>query len=144
MAKKKVTKRKIAKNASVPVLDAYMNDYIMEYAPDLMPVYLTLTPFSYLFGSTSAGPQKQANDYDPSEPPHIELQIDDPRYPGGDTEGMSLHCRITADEITLHWYCMNGANGGNYHEESAITLAGLWDYLRQIPKPYECFCKGDD
>jgi hypothetical protein len=143
MAKKKTVKKQAIKGDHIPVLGA-QDEYIMEYAPSLMPVYLTLLPFSYLFGSTSAGPQKQAKNYDPAEPPHIELHIDDPRYPGGDTDGVSLYCRITAEKITLHWYCINGAGGENYHEESEITLAGLWDYLRQIPKPYECFCKGDE
>jgi hypothetical protein len=119
-------------------------DYIRKHAPDLVPIYLTLLPFSYLFGSTSAGPQKQAKDYDPDEPQHIDLHIDDPRYPGGDDDGVSLWCHITADSITMQWLCINGAGGKDYSEEHEITLSGLWDYLRQIPKPYECFCKGDE
>lgn len=135
---------KTKNDAVIPVLDRHMDDYIREYAPDLMPVYMTLMPFSYLFGSTSAGPQKNSKHYDPDEQPYINLHIDDPRYPGGDTDGVSLYCHITADRITMRWYCMNGANGQDYSEESEITLAGLWDYLRQIPKPYECFCKGDN
>lgn len=143
MAKKKDAKRKTAGGDFIPVLGA-PDRYIQEYAPELMPVYLTLLPFSYLFGSTQAGPQKQSKHYDPAEPKYIELLIDDPRYAGSDTDGVQLYCRITADKITMHWYCMNGANGENYHEESEITLGGLWDYLRQIPKPYECFCKGGD
>jgi hypothetical protein len=128
----------------LPVLGGHMDEYIREYAPSLLPVYLTLLPFSYLFGSTSAGPQKQSKHYDPDEPPYIELHIDDPRYPGGDTDGVSLYCHITADAITMRWYCMNGAGGRDFREDSEITLAGLWDYLRQIPKPYECFCKGGE
>ena len=134
---------KIAKKKAgvIPVLGE-MDRYISKYAPDLMPVYLTLMPFSYLFGSMAAGPQKQSKNYDPKEEQHIELHIDDPRYPGGDTEGVSLHCRITATKITMIWYCMNGAGGQNYRDEDEITLDGLWDYLRQIPKPHNCFCKG--
>lgn len=129
-----------SKNKSViPVLGP-MDDYISKYAPDLMPVYLTLLPFSYLFGSTQAGPQKSGS----KDEPYIELHIDDPRYPGGDTEGVSVHCRITKHKITMIWYCMNGANGENYRDEDEITLGGLWAYLAQIPKPYHCFCKGDD
>ncbi len=142
MAKKK-TKKKTTAGSGIPVLDRHMSEYICDYAPELMPVYLTLVPFDYLFVSTSAGLQKQSKHYDPDEPPYLRLQIDDPRYQGGDTDGVTLDCVITADKITMNWYCMNGANGENYHEESEITLAGLWDYLRQIPKPYECFCKGD-
>lgn len=122
----------------IPVIGP-MEDYIKKYAPDLMPVYLTLLPFSYLFGSTVAGPQKQAKDYGRTQEPFIELHIDDPRYPGSDTDGVSLYCRITKQKITMIWYCMNGAGGENYKDESEISLAGLWDYLRQIPKPYHCF-----
>jgi hypothetical protein len=126
------------------LVDGPMEDYIREHAPDLLPVYLTLLPFSYLFASTSAGPQKQAKNYDPSVPQHIDLRIDDPRYPGSDDAGESLWCHITADSITMQWMILHGAGGDNYEEETEITLAGLWDYLRQIPKPYECFCKGGE
>ena len=121
-----------------------MDDYIRKHAPDLMPVYLTLMPFSYLFASTSAGPQKQAKNYDPDAPQHIDIRIDDPRYAGNDDEGESLWCHITAESITMQWVMLNGAGGHNYAEEHEITLPGLWDYLRQIPKPYECFCKGGE
>jgi hypothetical protein len=131
--------KKIKKAGVIPVLGK-MDEYISEFAPDLMPVYLTLLPFSYLFGSTMCGPQKAG---DKSEQ-YIELHIDDPRYPGGDTDGVSVHCRITATKITMQWYCMNGANGDNYHDEDEITLGGLWHYLSQIPRPYHCFCKGED
>lgn len=134
----------IADTQAIPVLDQHMNDYIMEYAPALMPLYMTLLPFSYLFNSTSAGPQKNSKHYDPDEPPYILLGIDDPRYPGGETEGVSLECRLTANKITMCCYYMDLPGGGNYCEEAEITLSGLWDYLRQIPKPYNCFCKGDD
>lgn len=133
---------KSKKQSVIPVLGP-IEYYIQTYAPDLMPVYLTLLPFSYLFGSTSAGPQADKDNLDKSKQ-YIELHIDDPRYPGGDTDGVSVHCRITLKKITLQWYCMNGANGENYFEENEITLGGLWAYLAQIPKPYHCFCKGDD
>jgi len=136
MAKK--TKKKLA---HIPVLGEY-DRYISQYAPDLMPVYLTLLPFSYLFGSTSAGPQKQSKNYDPNQDPYIELHIDDPRYPGGDSDGVSVYCRITAKKIVMQWCCMNGAGGENYFDEDEITLGGLWHYLSQIPRPYHCFCKG--
>jgi hypothetical protein len=142
MAKKKSVKK--AGGAALPVMLDCMDAYVRDYAPSLLPVYMTLMPFGYLFGSMCASPQKKAKDYDPDKPPSLRIQIDDPRYPGGDTDGVSLECVITADKITMHWYCMNGANGEDYHEKSEITLSGLWDYLRQIPKPYECFCKGGE
>ena len=116
-------------------------EYIKKHAPSLLPVYLTLRPFDYLFHSKLAGPQKNTRDYDPDEPEYIELGIDDPRYQGGETEGVSLHCRITATAITMLWHCVDGADGKDYDDASEITLEGLWDYLRQLPKPYECFCK---
>lgn len=144
MAKKNTVADGDAAASTVPVLSEHMNDYIKTHAPDLLEVYLTLQPFSYLFGSTSAGPQKQAKNYDPAEPQYILLGVDDPRYPGGETDGVSLECRITAAGITMSCYYMNAADGGGYFDESEITLAGLWDYLRQIPKPYECFCKGGE
>jgi len=120
-----------------------IGDYIQEYAPELVPIYATLLPFSYLFGSTSAGPQKNAKDYDPSEPPYIELHIDDPRYDGSDTDGVQLYCRITADSISMQWHCV-AKSGDYYTEELEIELASLWDYLRQIPRPYDYFCKGGE
>lgn len=132
-----MAKKTTKKQAHAPVVLGEYPSYIQQYAPDLLPVYLTLLPFSYLFGSTMAGPQKG----DGGEQ-FIELHIDDPRYPGGDTDGVSLHCRITATKIVMHWYCMNGANGKNYHDEDEITMSGLWDYLRQIPRPYHSFLKG--
>jgi hypothetical protein len=135
MATKTTTKKKLA---PIPVLGEY-DRYVSQYAPDLMPVYLTLLPFSYLFISTSAGPQKQCKHYDPKQEPYIELQIEDPRYPGNETDGVSVSCRITAKKIVMQWYCMNGAGGENYYDEDEITLAGLWDYLRQIHRPYHCF-----
>jgi hypothetical protein len=130
--------------AVIQCVGGYTEDYIRKHAPDLLPVYLTLLPFSYLFASTSAGPQKQAKGYDPDEPQHIDLRINDPRYSGGEDDGESLWCHITADSITMQWLCLNGANGEDYSEDSEITLIGLWDYLRQIPKPYQCFCKGGE
>lgn len=144
MAERKKVIRDETDEPIIPVLGTHMDDYIKAHAPTLLEVYLTLQPFSYLFSSTSAGPQKQARDYDPAEPQYILLGIDDPRYPGGETDGVSLECRITANRITLSCYSMNCADGQNYCEESEITLAGLWDYLRQIPKPYVCFCKGGE
>jgi len=29
-------------------------------------------------------------------------------------------------------------------DESEIELAALWDYLRQLPRPYDSFCKGGE
>lgn len=130
------------KSNVIPILGE-MDGLVQQYAPELMPVYLTLLPFSYLFGSTSAGPQKQSKHYDPKEDQYIELHIDDPRYPGGDTDGVSIHVRITAKKIVLSWFCMNGAGGKNYRDDYQMSLPQLWDYLRQIPKPYFCFV-GED
>jgi len=120
-----------------------IGDYIQEYAPELAPIYSTLLPFADLFGSTSAGPQKNAKDYDPNEPPYIELHIDDPRYNGSDTDGVQLYCRITAGSIVLQWHCV-AKSGDYYMDESEIELAALWDYLRQLPRPYDSFCKGGE
>ena len=72
------------------------------------------------------------------------FRIDDPRYAGTDDEGESLWCHITAESINMQWVMLNGAGGDNYAEEHEITFPELWDYLRQIPKTYECFCKGGE
>lgn len=134
MAKKK------GSNGVIPVLGP-LDRYINDYAPELMPVYLTLLPFSYLFGSACAGPQPQHKGK--KEKPFIELHIDDPRYPGGEDWGVSLYCRITAEKIVMQWHCVSPADGKCHVDESEITLGGLWHYLSQIPRPHHCFCKGD-
>jgi hypothetical protein len=137
MANKKSAARGSACEKANPVLNPVRYEYVKQHAPDLADVFLTLLPFSYLFGSISAGPQGTGED----EPQYIRLTIDDPRYPGGEDDGISIACSITETRITLHWCCMNGAMGKNWHEEHEITLRGLWSYLQQIPKPFECFIK---
>ena len=135
----KTKKRKV-----IRAIDPEFERWLMKTVPSLLPVYLTLQPFQYAFSSWEAGPQKQAKNYDPDEPPYIYMQVNDPRYQGGDTEGVTLWCKITEDRIIMEWCCINGAGGNNYIDESEISLPGLWDYLQQIPKPYDYFCKGGD
>lgn len=137
MARKKPAARGSDCGKASAVLNPARYEYVKQYAPDLADVFLTLLPFSYLFGSVSAGPQGAGED----GPQCIRLTIDDPRYPGGEDDGVSIDCVITETRITMNWCCMNGAMGKNWHEEHEITLRGLWDYLQQIPKPFDCFIK---
>jgi len=100
---------------------------VMENCPALLPVAMTLAPFEVLFGTIHADEKS------------FTFHIDDPRYPGGDTEGVSIHGKVTAEDVVVTWYCMKGAGGKNYVEDTGMTLEGMWEYLRQIPRPYHAF-----
>lgn len=110
-----------------------------QYAPSLIPIAATLAPFEDLLDSTGAGPQKHTKNYNQKEKPYLSFSIMDPRYPGGDTDGCSIACKVTEDKVVISWYCMNGAGGRNYRDDTVMSLQGLWEYLRQLPRPYHSF-----
>lgn len=110
-----------------------------QYAPSLVPIAATLAPFEDQLDRIHAGPQKQAKDYNPKEKPYLSFDIMDPRYPGGDEDGCSIACKVTEDKVVITWYCMNGYEGKNYRDDTVMSLPGLWEYLRQLPRSYHCF-----
>jgi hypothetical protein len=110
-----------------------------QYAPELVPIAATLAPFEDLLDRLSAGPQKGCKHDNPKDKPHLSFDIMDPRYPGGDDDGCSIACKVTADKVVITWYCMNGYEGKNYRDDTEMTLRGLWEYLRQLPRPYHSF-----
>jgi hypothetical protein len=110
-----------------------------QHAPSLVPIAATLAPFEDLLDRIMAGPQKQAKDYNPKEKQYLRFDIEDPRYPGGDDDGCSIACKVTEDKVVITWYCMNGYEGKNYRDDTEMTLRGLWEYLRQLPRPYHSF-----
>ena len=122
-------KKQKAIKASLPeqIRHSTLAMVVKEHCPDLLPVAMTLAPFESLF------------DRDHADDKSFTFDIDDPRYPGGDTEGVSIMCTVTAKDVKITWYCMKGANGQDYVEKTGMTLAGLWEYLRQIPRPYHAF-----
>jgi len=134
-------KERKAAEASVPkMLRGYsIVTMAAQYAPSLVPIAATLAPFDDLFDRVGAGPQKGSMHDSPKDKPYLTFDIEDPRYPGSDTSGCSIACKVTEDKVVITWYFMDGYEGKNYRDDTAMTLPGLWNYLRQIPRPYHSF-----
>jgi hypothetical protein len=117
-------------------LDTDFVGWIWDIAPDLVSVYHTLMPFSSLFCSMTAGPQKSEAKAD-AVPQYLLLQVDDPRHKGGDSE---LWVRITADKIWMEWTFKSALSKDQiFTDQQEITLGNLWAYLSQLPLPYHVF-----
>jgi hypothetical protein len=134
-------KERKAAEASVPkmVRGYSLITAAAQYAPSLVPIAATLAPFEDLLDRVGAGPQKGSKHDSPKTKPYLDFYIMDPRYPGGDTDGCSIACKVTEDKVVISWYCMNGYDGKNYRDDTMMTLQGLWEYLRQLPRPYHSF-----
>lgn len=103
--------------------------YCREFAPGLVMARATLLPFEDVICGESAGPQPQAQDYDPEEEPHFTIEIDDPGNRPGET-----WAKVTAHGVTIG-YTIVGKDGETFlGDEIKTTLDGLWDYLRQLPR----------
>lgn len=133
----------------LPVLDDSASAWITHVvqdcsriAPTLVPILMTLVPFSDVLTSCMFGPQPQAKDYDPEEPQHMVLGVRDPHYPGNDCEGESIDIRITAHQCLIQWcHLFPDSPECDSYDEDEVTLEQLWEYLRQIPRGYEAFVR---
>ena len=104
------------------------------FAPGLVLARATLLPFEDVLCGEEAGPQPEAEDYDPDEEPWFSVEIDDPANRGGDT-----WARVTARGVRISWDVPNGSGGLIHGGDIRTDLPGLWDYLRQIPRSAGAF-----
>ena len=97
-----------------------LTDYVSQYAPDLADIAHQLEEFDAVLAGYSAGPQKPDA---PEQRQHIDVLIDNPWR---QEQWVTIY---SASE------CVCWSGGEMYW----LTLNGLLDYLRQLPKPIRCF-----
>lgn len=111
---------------------------VREFAPNLVCLRAALVPFSDVIVEESAGPQPQADDYDPDEEPFFRVGVN-----CGQFSTCTVVFTFTADRITVEEWMVVGS--GKKREEvlasdaREITLAGVFSYLRQLPRPVGSF-----
>lgn len=108
--------------------------YIREFAPNLICLRAALIPFDDVIVESFAGPQPQANDYDPDEEPWFAVTVNDTQYAKG-----SVTFRFTADSITVENVMWVKKKPVLADEPRPITLDGVFNYLRQLPRPLASF-----
>jgi hypothetical protein len=118
-----------------------MNDrlaFVREFAPSLVCLRAALAPFEDVIVSQYAGPQPQATDYDPDEEPYFCVEVNCPMY-----KSCTVALRFTADEITYQEWMVIGSGKKRQEvpgdEPQAITLDGVFSFLRQLPRPVSSF-----
>ena len=97
-----------------------LSDYAKQYAPDLLPLVPQLEEVEDVLAGWGAGPQKST---DPDQRQHLDVLIDNPWR---QEQWVTIY---SASE------CVCWSGGEMYW----LTLNGLLDYLRQLPKPIRCF-----
>jgi hypothetical protein len=112
---------------------------VREFAPNLVCLRAALVPFHDVIVEEFAGPQPEADDYDPDEEPHFCVGVNCGLFPGSGT----VLFRFTAHSITVEEWMMVG-KGKRRQEVPAsepveITLDGVFNYLRQLPRPVSSF-----
>jgi hypothetical protein len=109
--------------------------HVRKFAPNLVCLRAALMPFDDVIGSEQAGPQPQADDYDPEEEPYFTIEAGHDR--------VTVLFRFTADSIMFEEWVTTGS-GKKQQEvllapEAPITLTGVFNYLRQLPRPVTSF-----
>jgi hypothetical protein len=122
-------KRTVAKQVNDPL------KYVREFAPSLTVARASLLPFEDLISAESAGPQNGE-----SEEPFFEVMIDTTEY--GQDARVAAH--VTAEDVTVTVYEImfdeDGEPEGEFEMESwKSSLDGLWEWLRQLPRPARSF-----
>lgn len=100
-----------------------LTDYASQYAPDLADIARQLEGFDALLAGYSAGPQKPDA---PEQRQHIDILIDNP-------------WRELDQWVTI--YSASECEWWSEGERYCLTLNGLLDYLRQLPRPLHSFSK---
>jgi hypothetical protein len=126
MRKKKKT---VAKQVNDPL------KYVREFAPSLTVARASLLPFEDLIISESAGPQNGEADV-----PYFEIWIDTIQY--GPDARVAAH--VTAEDVTMSvceiMFNEDGEPDGEVEADLwRSSLEGLWEYLRQLPRPARSF-----
>lgn len=111
---------------------------VREFAPNLVCLRAALVPFNDIIVEESAGPQPQADDYDPDEEPFFRVGVN-----CGQFSNCTVVFTFTADKIMVEEWMVIGS--GKKREEvpatdpTEISLAGVFNYLRQLPRPVSSF-----
>jgi hypothetical protein len=111
---------------------------VREFAPNLACLRAALVPFDDVIVSEHAGPQPEADDYDPDEEPFFCVEVN-----CGQFSNATVVFRFTAEEITAEEWMVIGEGKKRKEvlvgEARPITLSGVFDYLRQLPRPVTSF-----
>lgn len=111
---------------------------VREFAPNLVCLRAALVPFNDVIVEEFAGPQPQAEDYDPDEEPYFSVGVR-----CGQHSNTTVVFRFTADRITMQEWIMvkKGKKSEEWpgDEETEISLAGVFNYIRQLPRPVSSF-----
>jgi hypothetical protein len=122
-------KRTVAKQVNDPL------KYVREFAPSLTVARASLLPFEDLISAESAGPQNGE-----SEEAYFEVMVDTSEY----GLGTRVAAHVTAEDVTVTVYEISldgdGEPDGEFEIESwNSSLEGLWEWLRQLPRPARSF-----
>ena len=104
---------------------------VREFAPNLVVARASFIPFDDIVDAEYAGPQ---GDNDPfGQEPFFKLDT------RGVEEGETVEIFVTAKDVTVS-VLQRMPNGDQVlADEFATTLAGVHDYMRQLPRPATSF-----
>jgi hypothetical protein len=122
-------KKTVAKQVNDPL------KYVREFAPSLTVARASLLPFEDLITSESAGPQNGESDE-----PYFEVMVEASEY--GPDARVAAH--VTAEDVTITVYELirdeDGEPEGEFEMDTwRASLEGLWEWLRQLPRPARSF-----
>jgi hypothetical protein len=122
-------KRTVAKQVNDPL------QFVREFAPSLTVARASLLPFEDLIVAESAGPQNGE-----AEETFFEVMIDTQEY-GPDTR---VAAHVTAEDVTMTVFEVlvdeDGEPEGEFELDTwKSSLEGLWEWLRQLPRPARSF-----
>jgi hypothetical protein len=136
---KKTTKAKPKKPPAVEPVNDDRDPLSLtrKYAPKLVEKHATLLPFYDVLMGCGAGPQPGTKYYDPDEPPHFSVDVQNPQYPN-----LYYSFRVTERAVILEHWESSGDGGEQMVDDPALmTMEELWDFLRQLPRPARGFAR---
>ena len=122
-------KKTVAKQVNDPLR------YVREFAPSLTVARASLLPFEDLIMAESAGPQNGETDQ-----PYFEISITDSQY----GEDLRIVAHVTAESVTMSVLELVFDEEGDPEGDCEVdvwksSLEGLWEYMRQLPRPARSF-----
>jgi hypothetical protein len=136
---KKTTKAKAKKPPTVEPVNDDRDPLSLtrKYAPKLVEKHATLLPFYDVLMGCGAGPQPSTKYYDPDEPPHFSVDVQNPQYPN-----LYYSFRVTEEVVILeHWESPGDGGEQMVDDPVFMTMEELWDFLRQLPRPAHGFAR---
>jgi hypothetical protein len=107
--------------------------FCREQVPHLVTLRAALLPFEDVIHTWGAGPQVKTNPN--SEEPHFSCGTQCPNAPSD-----SVWFDIYADRIETYSTSLPGSPTEGWHDPpEEISLNGMLDYLRQLPRPFHSF-----